>query len=36
VVSVQVTLTFTNPLAGQPGQPATISLARTIPILNKT
>ena len=33
VKTVQLTLLFTNPLAGQPGQPATISLSQTIPYM---
>lgn len=35
VVSVRITLTFVNPLAGQPGQPATIDFTRIIPVMNK-
>lgn len=35
VVSVRITLTFVNPLAGQPGQPATIDFTRVIPVMNK-
>lgn len=35
VKTVNITLTFTNPLAGQSGQPNTISLARTIAVMNK-
>lgn len=34
VKSVQVTLTFINPLQGQPGQPATISYSRVIAVMN--
>jgi type IV pilus assembly protein PilW len=30
VLTIQVTLIFTNPLAGQPGQPATVSLTQTV------
>jgi type IV pilus assembly protein PilW len=36
VLSVQVTLTFVHPLAGQPGQPATIQFTRVITLMNKT
>ncbi len=32
--TVSITLQFTNPLAGQTGQPATVSFTRTIPYLN--
>ncbi len=35
VKSVKVTLTFTNPLAGQPGQPGTIRFTRVIDILGQ-
>jgi type IV pilus assembly protein PilW len=31
IKTVTVTLTFTNPLAGQPGQPGTVSLRQTMP-----
>jgi type IV pilus assembly protein PilW len=36
VVSVQVTVTFVNPLAGQPGQPATIPFQRVVGVMNRT
>lgn len=35
VKSVKLTLTFTNPLAGQPGQPATVDFTRVIDILGQ-
>jgi type IV pilus assembly protein PilW len=35
VNSVRVTLVFLNPLAGQAGQPATISFSRVICVMNK-
>lgn len=35
VKTVSVTLQFTNPLAGQPGQSATVSFTRTIPYMNR-
>jgi len=35
VNSVRVTLVFVNPLAGQAGQPATISFSRVICVMNK-
>jgi type IV pilus assembly protein PilW len=35
VKTVNIKLTFTNPLAGQAGQPSTISLSRTIAVMNK-
>ncbi len=34
VKTVSVTLQFTNPLAGQPGQSATVNFTRTIPYMN--
>jgi len=34
VKSVQVTMTFINPLGGQPGQPATMAFTRTIGLMN--
>jgi type IV pilus assembly protein PilW len=34
VISVKVTLTFTNPLANPPGQPATITFQRVIGVMN--
>ena len=33
--SVRIQLTFTNPLAGQPGQPATIVFTRTVAIMSR-
>jgi type IV pilus assembly protein PilW len=36
VRSVQVTLTFVNPMAAQPGQPATVNFSRTIAVMYKT
>jgi type IV pilus assembly protein PilW len=33
IKTVGVTLLFTNPLAGQPGQPATVSLTQTMPYM---
>ena len=36
VVSVRLTLNFINPLANQPGQPATISLVRIVNLMNRT
>jgi hypothetical protein len=34
IISVKVTLTFTNPLAqGQPGQPATIPFTRVVTVM---
>lgn len=36
VLSTRVTLTFLNPLAGQPGQPATIAFTRVISLMSKT
>ena len=35
VTSVQVTLTFTNPLASQPGQPATVTFTRLISVMGR-
>jgi type IV pilus assembly protein PilW len=35
VISVKVTLTFVNPLAGQPNQPATIPFQRIIGVMNR-
>ena len=34
IKTVSVTLQFANPLAGQPGQPTTVSFTRTIPYMN--
>lgn len=34
IKTVSITLQFTNPLAGQTGQPATVSFTRTIPYMN--
>ncbi len=36
VITVQVTLTFLNPMAGQPNQPATIPFTRTIAVMSQT
>jgi type IV pilus assembly protein PilW len=36
VKSVQVTLTFINPMAGQPGQGPTVQFMRTIDVMNRT
>jgi type IV pilus assembly protein PilW len=36
VRSVQVTLTFVNPMATQPGQPATVNFTRNIAVMYKT
>jgi type IV pilus assembly protein PilW len=36
VRSVQVTLTFLNPMAAQPGQPATVNFTRNIAVMYKT
>jgi len=36
VRSVQVTLTFVNPMSAQPGQPATVNFTRTIAVMYKT
>jgi len=36
VLSVRIQLTFTNPLANQTGQPATIQFTRVIDVMNKT
>jgi len=36
VVSVRITLTFVNPLAGQPNQPATIPFQRVVAVMNQT
>jgi type IV pilus assembly protein PilW len=36
VRSVQVTLTFVNPMAAQPGQPATVTFTRNIAVMYKT
>ncbi len=36
VRSVQVTLTFLNPMSAQPGQPATVNFSRTIAVMYKT
>jgi type IV pilus assembly protein PilW len=35
VKSVRITLTFLNPLAGPPGQPATLPYTTTIPVMNR-
>jgi type IV pilus assembly protein PilW len=35
IKSVKLTLTFSNPLAAQPGQPATISLTRVVNVMNQ-
>ncbi len=35
VISVKVTLTFLNPLAGQPNQPATIAFQRVVGVMNR-
>jgi type IV pilus assembly protein PilW len=35
ISSVRVILTFTNPLAGQPGQPATIGFERVIQVMSR-
>lgn len=34
VKTVNITLQFTNPLAGQPGQPATVDFSRTIAVMS--
>lgn len=36
VISIKVTVTFVNPLAGQPGQPATIPFTRIISQMSKS
>jgi type IV pilus assembly protein PilW len=36
VVTVKVTVTFLNPLAGQPNQPATIPFQRVVGVMNRT
>jgi type IV pilus assembly protein PilW len=36
VLSVKIQLTFTNPMANQTGQPATIQFTRVIDVMNKT
>lgn len=36
VTSVQVTLTFANPLARQPGQPASVTFTRVISVMGRT
>jgi hypothetical protein len=36
VLSVKIQLTFTNPMANQPGQPATIQFTRVVDVMNKT
>ena len=36
VLSVKIRLTFTNPMANQPGQPATIQFTRVVDVMNKT
>ena len=35
VICVKVTLTFTNPLAANPGQPATIPFTRVITVMSR-
>lgn len=35
VISLRLTLTFKNPLAGQPGQPQTLNFTRVIAIMNR-
>jgi len=35
VISLRLTLTFKNPLAGQPGQPQTIDFTRVVAVMNK-
>jgi type IV pilus assembly protein PilW len=35
VTSVKVVLTFTNPMAGQAGQPATVTITRVIGLMNR-
>jgi len=35
VKSVRITLTFLNPLAGQPGQPANLAFTEIVPVMNK-
>ena len=35
VISVTVTLTFLNPLAGQPNQPATLAVQRVVGVMNR-
>ena len=36
VLSVKIILTFTNPMANQPGQPPTIQFTRVVDVMNKT
>jgi type IV pilus assembly protein PilW len=36
VISVRITLTFKNPLAGQPNQPATIPFQRVVAVMSQT
>jgi hypothetical protein len=36
VLAVKIQLTFTNPLANQAGQPATIVFTRVVDVMNKT
>jgi type IV pilus assembly protein PilW len=36
VISVQITLTFTNPLSASPGQPATFQIQRVIGVMSQT
>ncbi len=36
VLSVKIRLTFTNPMANQPGQPPTIQFERVVDVMNKT
>jgi hypothetical protein len=36
VISVQITLTFTNPLSASPGQPATFQIQRVIDVMSQT
>ena len=35
MLSVKIRLTFTNPMANQPGQPATIQSTRVVDVMNK-
>jgi type IV pilus assembly protein PilW len=35
VIAVRITLTFVNPLAGQPNQPATIPIQRVVAVMNR-
>jgi type IV pilus assembly protein PilW len=36
VISVQITMTFTNPLAATPGQPATLQFQRVVGVMSQT